>query len=130
MVKSSLIYFQVIILNLFVAMFSLSAEEDIIFDQEDTHNKSFSELLPGEKIDFHTGEVGHYAELVSIEGNGLPIKLGHRILGRGHHRYDDLNHLTLEYPRLEIYYRGGGHYEIDEGSTGTGAVTGGVSLWY
>ena len=72
--------------------------------------KKFSDFLPGEKIDLHSGEVGHYLETVNIEGNGLPIKLGHSFRS-DYDGYDmDLNSIELEVPRIEFTHFGNPGY--------------------
>ena len=68
--------------------------------------KKFSDYLPGEKIDLHTGEVGHYLETVSIEGNGLPIKLGHSMRTDSDGYDKDLSVIELEVPRIEFTHSG------------------------
>ncbi len=80
-------------------------ETEYTLDPHESQIKKFTELLPGEQIDFHSGEVGHYMETINIQGNGLPIRLGHRF--HSAHGYDnDIGRMSLEVPRIEFIHMG------------------------
>ncbi len=72
--------------------------------------KKLSDVLPGEKIDYHSGEVLHYLETVSIEGNGLPIKLGHSYRHYTYTNDDDLSLVQLEIPHINFKHSGQANY--------------------
>lgn len=103
------ISFVIVILGVFFGYSSLTSayqyETEQSIDPNESLVKKFSEHLPGEQIDLHSGDVGHYMETISIEGNGLPITLGHRF----HHEtgYDiDIAKVSLEVPRIEFIHMG------------------------
>lgn len=100
------------------------AEKVVITDPSRDNKQSFGALLPGEKINFHTGEVQHYMETVSIEGNGLPIKLGHSFVRDG---IDNYNKIPLEIPRIEFMHLGLPYYSRNSENDDNGAVNGGYS---
>ena len=97
--------------------FSYLYETETSIDPHESQIKKFTEILPGEQIDLHTGEVGHYLETINIKGNGLPIRLGHRF--HGELGYDiDIGRMSLEVPRLEFIHMGEPSYlgwEIGKG---------------
>lgn len=93
--------------------------KDSIPDPNRYQKEYFYDQLPGEKIDLHSGEVGHYLKTVSIEGNGLPIELGHSIR-LDEKEYDlDLPKIEFEVPRLEFRHWGApDYYTIRQNESG------------
>lgn len=117
----SLVSFLGVVFSMILCVFSIYAEE-LPNELNNDVFRSTGGLLPGEKINYHDGAVDYYLNTLSLEGNGLPIKLGIKFGGSisPTHNFGqfslDIPQLTGLYVHQAVHYEDGndsGNYKVD-----------------